>query len=347
MFRIALILLAGFALRAQELINSDVVVIGHQNYCASSSAANTYTCSLARTITAYQDGQEFLIRFTNGNTGSATLNINSVGAITLKKVSGGSITTLASGDIVANATYRIAYRSTGTEFHLLGSAGATGPTGPTGTAGATGPTGTAGATGPTGTAGATGPTGTAGATGATGPTGATGTLTIETSLPAAGCDGGTAGTGWNLPSSNAPSKVCIAGTNTLNAALQFDAATDESIQTSMRLGAAWTGAIDAIIRWRAAATTGDVVWGIQTACVATGESGDPSFNTASTTTSTANGTTLRHTDTSTIASISITGCAAGETLFVRVYRDADAGGDTMSGDAELLRVTIISRRNIQ
>lgn len=326
MIRIALLLLASVALRAQDLINADLVVIGHQNYCASSSAANTYTCSLARTITAYQDGQEFLIRFTNGNTGSATLNINSVGAITLKKISGGAIANLASGDIVANATYRIAYRSTGTEFHLLGAAGAAGATG---------------ATGPTGV------TGTAGVTGPTGPTGPTGTLTIETSLPAAGCDGSTPGTGWNLPASNAPSKVCIAGTNTLNAALQFDAATDESIQTSMRLGAAWTGAIDAIIRWRAAATTGDVVWGIQTACVATGESGDPSFNTASTTTSTANGTTLRHTDTSTIASISITGCAAGETLFVRVYRDADAGGDTMSGDAELLRVTIISRRNIQ
>jgi hypothetical protein len=47
-----------------------------------------------------------------------------------------------------------------------------------------------------------------------------------------------------------------------------------------------------------------------------------------------------------MTSVSITGCAAGETLYVRIYRDADNGSDTMSGDAELLSVTIITRRTV-
>jgi len=251
-------------------------------------------------------------------------------------------------------------------YTLLGGGGTTGPTGPTGAAGsngatgATGPTGDAGAagatgpTGPTGT-GATGPTGPTGsngsngATGATGPTGPTGSggassITQYVNLPAASCDLGAPGTGWRRPTTNYPTPACVTGTNVIGAYLEFDAATDESAQTETVFPASVTG-IDVVFKWRAAATSGNVVWAIQTACVADAETMDPSFNTANTVTDAAKGTTLQDNDAS-ISSITTTGCAADERLFLKIYRDADNGSDTMSGDALLVSVVLKVTRSL-
>ena len=113
------------------------------------------------------------------------------------------------------------------------------------------------------------------------------------------------------------------------------------MQDHFRLPSDWTGAIDAQIKWRAAATANSVTWGIQTACVADGETMDnPTFNTASTVADTAKGTTLQTNDAS-ITGITATGCAAGEELFWKLYRDT---GDSMTGNAELIQVTLIIRR---
>ena len=84
-------------------------------------AVATGTDTYAATITgieAYAEGQVFLIEFTNANTGSSTININSLGAKTLKK----SVSTnLASGDIAAGQTLLIAYD--GTNFQVIGLGG--------------------------------------------------------------------------------------------------------------------------------------------------------------------------------------------------------------------------------
>lgn len=169
------------------------------------------------------------------------------------------------------------------------------------------------------------------------------TLSQLTTFVAANCQGTSAFTAFATPTANAPAPACATGTNTNFGTLDFDAATDESAQYHFPLAGDWTGNIDLSFRWRAAATSGDVIWAVQTACVADGETGDPSFNTASTVTDTAKATTLQFNDAS-ISAITVTGCAAGEELFFRIYRDADAGGDTMTGDAQLIWARFTTRR---
>ena len=171
------------------------------------------------------------------------------------------------------------------------------------------------------------------------------THTYTITFQAAICQGTTAGTNFTLPASNAPAAACISGTNVLTGELPFDAATDESIQSWLPLTAGWTGAIDVIVRYRTAAITGDVAWAIQTTCVAVGETSDPAFNAANTVIDTALGTTLQENE-ATMTGITTTGCAAGERLFFRFFRDADNASDTMTGDAGLLALTFTMRRTL-
>jgi hypothetical protein len=160
---------------------------------------------------------------------------------------------------------------------------------------------------------------------------------------AAGCNNATAATFFDLPTTNAPASACITGTNTQKAVLDYDAATDESGQVTLALPADFTGAIDVKYKWLAAATTGSVVWGVQTICVADAETDDPSFNTASTVTDAVKGTTLQTNDAS-ITGVTATGCAAGELMHLRFFRDADNGADDMTGDARLIGAEVTLRR---
>jgi hypothetical protein len=156
-----------------------------------------------------------------------------------------------------------------------------------------------------------------------------------------------AGTGvinLDSPSSNAPAAAVIAGTNTLFAVADFDAATDESVQGSFKLPSDWSGAIDFDGVWYAAATSGSAVFALQCACVADAETGDPSFNAAQTITDAAKGTTNQFNDFS-LSSVTTTGCAAGETFFFRFSRDADNGSDDMTGDARVKTIRFKIRRN--
>jgi hypothetical protein len=160
---------------------------------------------------------------------------------------------------------------------------------------------------------------------------------------AAGVAAGTAGTMLDTPASNGAAPATIAGTNSLYAVLDFDAGTDESAQGAFKLPSDWSGAIDFDGVWFAAATSGNVIWALQTVCVADAETGDPAFNTAQTATDAAKGTTLQWNDFS-IASVTTTGCAAGETLMFKFFRDADNGSDTMTGDARLKSIRFKLRR---
>jgi len=158
------------------------------------------------------------------------------------------------------------------------------------------------------------------------------TVPVYFTYKAAVCQNTASSLGFSTPTSNAPTAACVTGTNSQYAVAEFDADTDESVQDHFGLSASWTGNIDLTIKWRIAATTGDVVWAVQTACVADGESLDPAWNTASTVTDTAQGTTLRM-NSATMSAVTVTGCAAGEELFFRLYRDANNGSDTVAGDA--------------
>lgn len=86
---------------------------GASNYCAPSGASTTtYTCSLSPAPTAYSSGLSLTFRPDVTNSGASTLNVNSLGAKNIQKVSSGALAAVASGDLVANAMYTLNYNGT-------------------------------------------------------------------------------------------------------------------------------------------------------------------------------------------------------------------------------------------
>lgn len=80
------------------------------------SGTDTYSVSITGP-TAYNDGDAYLIRFTNGNTTVATLNINGIGAIDLYRNNDGPI---IAGDIEAGSEMLCVYNSTANNFQCIG-----------------------------------------------------------------------------------------------------------------------------------------------------------------------------------------------------------------------------------
>jgi hypothetical protein len=85
---------------------------------ATASGTDTYTATVTG-VTAYNDADAYLIRFTNGNTTSATLNINSLGAIPLYRNNDG---VLIGGDIISGGEMLCVYNSTTNRFQVIGTA---------------------------------------------------------------------------------------------------------------------------------------------------------------------------------------------------------------------------------
>lgn len=83
---------------------------------ATASGTDTYTTTITG-VTAYTDGDAYIIQFTNGNTDTSTLNINSLGARSLYRNNDGSI---IGGDIVAGGEMLCVYDNTITGFRLIG-----------------------------------------------------------------------------------------------------------------------------------------------------------------------------------------------------------------------------------
>jgi len=90
---------------------------------ATASGTNSYTASISPGITAYINTQQFFIKFTNANTGTATLNLNSIGAVPIvKNVS----VALSAGDILAGQILCLAYD--GANFQITNALSASLPT---------------------------------------------------------------------------------------------------------------------------------------------------------------------------------------------------------------------------
>ena len=83
---------------------------------ATASGTDTYTATITG-VASYADGDAYLIRFPNGNTTSATLNINTLGAKTLYRNNDGA---LIGGDIWAGAEMLCIYNSTLNGFQCIG-----------------------------------------------------------------------------------------------------------------------------------------------------------------------------------------------------------------------------------
>lgn len=85
----------------------------------TSSGTNTITITTNRSISSGHQAAGFSLRFKAGgtNTGAATLNVDSLGAVAIKRLNGDA---LSAGDIVSGGIYDVAFD--GTNYVLLGTA---------------------------------------------------------------------------------------------------------------------------------------------------------------------------------------------------------------------------------
>lgn len=82
---------------------------------STGGSSNAYTLTPNQAIGAYARGQTFMFLSNHTNTGSATLNVSSLGARSIKTADGSNI---VAGDIVSGGAYLVVYD--GTQFQLFG-----------------------------------------------------------------------------------------------------------------------------------------------------------------------------------------------------------------------------------
>lgn len=87
-------------------------ISGSTNYAADAQANDTYVITLSPAPTAYAAGNVFRFKANTANTGACTLNVNSLGAKTLKKVKDGALADLDTGDIIAGQIVEVVYDGT-------------------------------------------------------------------------------------------------------------------------------------------------------------------------------------------------------------------------------------------
>jgi len=110
-------------INGRRLIKGAVVTDSTVNYCADAGANDTYACSLSPAITAYTAGWCGSFKANTANTGAATINLNSLGAKTIKKAVGGVTSDLADNDIRAGQVVSICYDGTNMQMQsVLGNA---------------------------------------------------------------------------------------------------------------------------------------------------------------------------------------------------------------------------------
>ena len=149
------------------------------------------------------------------------------------------------------------------------------------------------------------------------------------------------------PLANQPPSTLFAtlDTRNLHPILAFDAATAwDAVFGGVLAGNYAGGGLTVTIHWTAAsATSGDVKWNAAIERMDTGTDLDAdSFASVQTTTTTTSATS------GAIVTTSITftngaqmdSLAAGEAFRLKITRDAAAGGDTMTGNAEIHRVVV-------
>lgn len=97
---------------------------GAATYCASAdNNGAAYTCFFMPTLLAYTTGMVINWKADVANTGAATLNIDLVGAVPLRKFDGSSVT---AGDVQAGRIYPLSYDGTG--FRIVAAGGVSGST---------------------------------------------------------------------------------------------------------------------------------------------------------------------------------------------------------------------------
>lgn len=133
-----------------------------------------------------------------------------------------------------------------------------------------------------------------------------------------------------------------AGTNDVDyKVLAFDASAEENAFVVFSMPDSWDGGtITAQFIWTAASGSGDVIWAAKGRAFANDDAIDQAYGAAQAVTDTLIATGDVHISSATSA-ITLAGSPAGGQLVqLKIYRDADAGGDTFSADAQLIAVKI-------
>lgn len=85
----------------------------------TAGSGNAYTLDALGTITAYVDGDIFVVLADRDNTGAATLNADSVGAKAWKRHDGASYIDYVTGEVRVGNQYLVEYDSGSDEFHTI------------------------------------------------------------------------------------------------------------------------------------------------------------------------------------------------------------------------------------
>lgn len=163
--------------------------------------------------------------------------------------------------------------------------------------------------------------------------------TVE--VPTAICDKNTALTMlWSIPNPGGATPTCVAGANQIRGTLAYVDGSNSSAQTNVVLTPDYdsTGATTVKIFWASPAASGDVIWSVQTACINIGGSIDVAWNAAQTVTTTTAGASLRNM--SLLTPLTVTGCVAGSSLYIKIDRDGTVGGDTLGDTARIARMEV-------
>jgi hypothetical protein len=136
---------------------------------------------------------------------------------------------------------------------------------------------------------------------------------------------------------NFPALTKVLGTSYPVTVLAFDAATEEAAFFKVQANQFANSPVLRVYWAADTATSGDVIWGCQIAAVTpdtdTQDITTKALATAQTVTDTHLGTTARRLHVAAITITNLDSLANNDWVWIRIYRDADAGGDTMTGDA--------------
>lgn len=151
----------------------------------------------------------------------------------------------------------------------------------------------------------------------------------------------------NSASNAAPASQSYKGTNTAPAVFgrryAFDASTNEHLWWKVRWPSDYASAPIIKLQWATTAVTGSCVWGSKIGAITPADADTylehvPAA--ASTVTTAANTVEARRVTESSITLANLDSVAAGDMVYVLVYRDAANGSDTVAADVELLTATL-------
>jgi hypothetical protein len=107
---LGLMLLATTAQTAE--INGNLTLHGGLNACTTGGTGAAYTCAPSPSIGSYRTGTLYSFVANVANTGAVSINYNSLGAKTIKKVVAGVVTDLLANDILAGMPVTVIYDGT-------------------------------------------------------------------------------------------------------------------------------------------------------------------------------------------------------------------------------------------